>query len=54
MNIEEYKKDYINFLQDTRQEHNKQSKNIYINLLLNKYTIYKPTSEQIEQLQKEL
>lgn len=54
MSIEEYKKDYVSFLQDTRQEHSKQSKQIYINLLQNKYTIYKPTAEQIEQLKKEL
>ncbi len=54
MNIEDYKKDYKAFLQDTHQKDNKQTKNIYLGLLTNKYTIYKPTAEQIEQLRKEL
>lgn len=52
--IEDYKKDYKAFLEDTHQKDNEQSKNIYIGLLTNKYTIYRPTIEQIEQLRREL
>lgn len=54
MTIEDYKKDYKAFLEDTHQKDTEQSKNIYIGLLTNKYTIYRPTIEQIEQLRREL
>lgn len=54
MTIAEYKKDFENFLQDTQMQKSKQSKNIYIKLICNKYTINTPTAEQLEQLQKEL
>lgn len=52
--IEDYKKDYKAFLEDTHQENTKEIKNIYLRLLSNKYTIYRPTIEQIEQLRREL
>ena len=54
MNIEDYKKDYKAFLEDTHQENTKEIKNIYLRLLSNKYTIYKITEEQLKQLEKEL